>query len=207
MAKNEKRVSIALFDKIAKEHFQNESVVKWHEVEVHVKRASSLTDMLGFVDDDDVVRSCFHDRLGFMPEVMDFAIKDSILTRYANFTMPDNLERRYQMIYAIDAVDTVCAAIDTRQLQEIVNAIETKIRFMCDSKSAEIEARVNDTLAALEEVRDRTQDIFAGINMEDLKNIMGAITDEGLSEQKIVKAYLNMKNDSNAAADTAAHEG
>lgn len=205
MAKNEKRVSTALFDKIAKEHFQNESVVKWHEAEVHVKRVLSLTDMLGFVDD--VVRSCFHDRMGFMPEVMDFAIKDSILTRYANFTMPDNLERCYQMVYATDAVDTVCAAIDTRQLQEIVNAIESKIRFMCDSKSAEIEARVNDALAALEEVRDRTQDIFAGINREDIKNIMGAITDEGLSEQKIVKAYLDMKNDSNAAADTATHEG
>lgn len=188
MKNTEKKVSIAQFDKIMKENFQNESVIQWHNAEVTVKRTLPLTDMLAFVDD--VVKSCFHDKLGFMPEVMDFAIKSNILTRYANFSMPDNLEHRYQMAYATDAVDAVCAVADKTQLQEIVNAINNKVRFLCDSKATEIEARVNDVLNTMEELRDSTQSIFDGLTQDDLKNIMGAITANGLDEQKIVKAYI-----------------
>lgn len=125
MAKADKKVSIALFDKIAKEQFQNEATIEWHDAQLRVKYALSLTDMLAFVDD--VVGSCFHDKLGYMPEVKDFAIKTNILSRYANFSLPDNLEHRYQLVYMTDAVDAVCAAIDGTQLQEIVNSINDKM--------------------------------------------------------------------------------
>lgn len=188
MAKTDKKVSISLFDKIMKEQFENESTIQWHGAEVTVKRVLSLTDMLAFVDD--VVESCFNDVFGFMPEVADFAIKSNILTKYANFSMPDDLEHRYRMVYATDAVDVVCAAINEAQLQVITNAINSKIRFRCDSKTAEIEARVNDVLAALEDMRDKAQDIFAGLTQDDVKNVIGAITNGNVSEEKIVQAYL-----------------
>lgn len=186
MAKTEKKVSITLFDKIAKEHFKNEDIIQWHDAEVRVKRTLPLTEMLSFVDD--VVGSCFHDKLGYMPEVKDFAIKSNILTRYTNFSMPNDLEHRYQMIYGTDAVDTVCAAIDTTQLQEIVNSINSKIRFLCDSKANLIQELINNVAEAMEELRDSAKDIFDSLSPDDLKALMGAITDHGLDEQKIVEA-------------------
>lgn len=192
MAKANKKVSIALFDKTAKEYYHNEAIIRWHEVEVRVKYMLPLTEMLAFVDD--VVDSCFHDGLGYMPEVKDFAIKSNILTRYANFSMPESLEHRYQMVYGSDIVDFVCTAINTTQLQEIVSAINSKIRFLCDSKAAAIETRVNDIITALEEMRDKTMDIFNGVSQEDLKNIMSAIANGSLDEQKIVQAYLKEAN-------------
>lgn len=204
MAKSEKKVSIALFDKIAKEYFQNENIIQWHEAEVHVKRTLSLTEMLGFVDD--VVGSCFHDQAGYMPEVKDFAIKSNILTRYANFSMPDNLEHRYQMVYGTDAVDAVCSAIDTMQLQEIVNSINSKIRFLCDSKANLIQERINSVLETMEEMRDNTKDIFGGLSQDDLKALMGAITEHGLSEEKIVEAYMEQKRAERLADEAAVAE-
>lgn len=206
MAKTEKKVSITLFDKIAKEHFKNEDIIQWHEAEVRVKRTLSLTEMLSFVDN--VVGSCFHDELGYMPEVKDFAIKSNILTRYANFSMPDDLEHRYQMVYGTDAVDTVCAAIDTTQLQEIVNSINSKIRFLCDSKANLIQERINSVLDAIEEMRDSTKNIFDGLSQDDLKALMGAITDHGLDEQKIVEAYMEQKRAERLADEAdAAYDG
>lgn len=204
MAKGEKKVSIALFDKIAKAHFQNESTIQWHEAEVRVKRTLSLAEMLSFVDD--VVGSCFHDRMGYMPEVKDFAIKSNILTRYANFSMPDSLEHRYQMIYDTDAVDAVCSAIDTVQLQEIVNSINSKIRFLCDSKANLIQERINSVLETMEEMRDNTKDIFGGLSQDDLKALMGAITEHGLSEEKIVEAYMEQKRMERLADEAVAAE-
>lgn len=199
MAKADKKVSIALFDKIAKEQFQNEATIEWHDAQLRVKYALSLTDMLAFVDD--VVGSCFHDKLGYMPEVKDFAIKTNILSRYANFSLPDNLEHRYQLVYMTDAVDAVCAAIDGTQLQEIVNSINSKIRFLCDSKATMIQERINDVLNTMEEMRDNTKSIFDGITQDDLKNLMGAITSNGLDEQKLVQAYIEQAKSKDEQAE------
>lgn len=199
MAKADKKVSIALFDKIAKEQFQNEATIEWHDAQLRVKYALSLTDMLAFVDD--VVGSCFHDKLGYMPEVKDFAIKTNILSRYANFSLPDNLEHRYQLVYMTDAVDAVCAAIDGTQLQEIVNSINSKIRFLCDSKATMIQERINDVLNTMEKMRDNTKSIFDGITQNDLKNLMGAITSNGLDEQKLVQAYIEQAKSKDEQAE------
>ena len=164
-----------------------------------MKYALSLTDMLAFVDD--VVGSCFHDKLGYIPEVKDFAIKTNILSRYANFSLPDNLEHRYQLVYMTDAVDAVCAAIDGTQLQEIVNSINSKIRFLCDSKATMIQERINDVLNTMEEMRDNTKSIFDGITQDDLKNLMGAITSNGLDEQKLVQAYIEQAKSKDEQAE------
>lgn len=199
MAKADKKVSIALFDKIVKEQFQNEATIEWYDAQLRVKYALPLTDMLAFVDD--VVGSCFHDKLGYMPEVKDFAIKTNILSRYANFSLPDNLEHRYQLVYMTDAVDAVCAAIDGTQLQEIVNSINSKIRFLCDSKATMIQERINDVLNTMEEMRDNTKSIFDGITQDDLKNLMGAITSNGMDEQKLVQAYIEQAKSKDEQAE------
>ena len=191
MAKTEKKVSIALFDKIAKEHFNNEVTIQWHEAEVKVRRSLPLMDVLAFVDD--VVGSCFHEQYGFMPEVKDFAIKSNVLSRYANFTLPDNLEHRYQMVYCTDAVDTVCGAINTTQLQEIIDAIEDKIQFNCDTRTVELQKRIEQAAGAIEELRDNAEAMFSGVTQDDMKALMGAIAGSGLDEQKIVKAYMEQK--------------
>lgn len=204
MAKGEKKVSISLFDKIAKEHFRNESTIQWHEAEVRIKHTLSLTEMLSFVND--VTKSCFHDSMGYMPEVKDFAIKSNILARYANFSLPDNLEHRYQLICSTDAVDAVCDAIDRVQLQEIVNAINSKIQFLCDSKANLIQERIDNVLNIMEEMSDNTKDIFDGLSQDDLKAMMGAITEHGIDEQKIVAAYLEQKKAERIAEESAAAE-
>lgn len=208
MAKNEKKVSITLFDKIAKEHFDNNTTIQWHDVEVKVKRSLSLMDVLAFVDD--VVDSCFHEQYGYMPEVKDFVIKTNILSRYANFSLPDNLEHRYQMVYFTDAVDTVCGAINTTQLQEIVDAIDEKIQLRCNTRIAEVQKRIDQVVEAIEDMGHKTEALFSGVTQDDMKTLMSAIAESGLDEQKIVKAYMEQKKAEQQGAETgepAAEEG
>lgn len=202
MAKSEKKVSIALFGKITKEHFDNEVTIQWYETEVRVKRSLPLTEVLTFVDD--VVGSCFHEQYGYMPELRDFVIKANILSRYANFSLPDNLEHRYQMVYCTDAVDTVCGSINTTQLQEIVDAIDEKIQFKCNTMVSEIQKRVEQVVSAIEEMSRQTEAIFSGVTKDDMKTLVSAVTKSGLDEQKIVKAYMEQKNAVSADANTDA---
>ena len=133
MAKTEKRISINTMDKIMKERFDNTITEQWCDIDVRIKKTLSFTEMMEFVND--VVLSCFQEDGGFVPEVMDFAIKSNILSKYANFSLPDNLEHRYEIIYKTDAVEMVCGKINNTQLNEIVSSIKNKVKFLCDSNA------------------------------------------------------------------------
>ena len=139
-----------------------------------------------------------------MPDVRYFVIKSNILSRYANFSLPDNLEHRYQMVYFTDAVDTVCEAINTTQLQEIVDAIDKKIRFNCNTRTAEIQKRIEQVVETIEDMSRQTEALFSGLTKDDMQTLMSAIAESGLDEQKIVKAYMEQKK---AAQQEGATEG
>lgn len=189
MAKNEKRISINVMDKIAKEHFENVATVQWMDIDVKIKRNISFTEMMEFVND--VVMSCFQDNGNYVPEVLDFAIKSNILTKYANFSMPDNLEHRYEIIYNTNAVDFVCGQINMSQLQEIVGSINRKVEYMCDGNVMMIQRKMNELIDAIEGVQAQATNMFSNLTPDDLAKVVSAVGVNGISEDKIVKAYMN----------------
>lgn len=188
MAKNEKKISIGSLDKVIKENFVNKTTAEWRGLEVTLKHNLSFTEVLEFVND--VVMSCFQEKSGFMPEVMDFAIKSNILSKYANFSLPDNLEHRYEIIYNSDAVDFVCQNINIQQLREITASIDRKISHLCNTNVMNIQKQMMELVSAFENMQQKTSDMFANFTPEDLTKIIGAIDEGGLSEEKIVRAYL-----------------
>lgn len=202
MAKNEKKISIASLDRIIKENFDNAAVEQWYDTEVKIKRSISFTEMMEFVND--VVMSCFQDEGGFVPEVLDFAIKSNILTRYANFSMPDNLEHRYEIIYQTDAVDFVCRNINMGQLNEIVASINRKIDYLCNTNVASINRKVTEMVSAMENLQAQTMEVFGGISTDDISKIANAVASGELSGDKIVEAYLNQTKPAEAATEESA---
>lgn len=188
MAKNEKKVSINSLDKVIKENFTNKANAEWHGLEVAIKHNLSFTEMLEFVND--VVMSCFQDDGDFVPEVMDFAIKSNILSKYANFSLPDKLEHRYEIIYNSDAVDFVCQNINMQQLREITASIDRKISYLCNTNVMNIQKQMMELVSAFENMQQKTTDMFSNFTPDDLVKIMGAIEEGGLSEEKVVRAYL-----------------
>lgn len=198
MAKNEKRVSINTTDTIMKERFGNTVTEQWYDAEVKIKRSISFTEMLTFVND--VVMSCFQKDGGFMPEVLDFAIKSNILTKYANFSMPDKLEHRYEIIYNTDAVDFVCKNINMGQLNEIVASINRKVDYMCNSNVKAIQRQLSQMVESFEDMQQQTSKLFDSISSEDIAKIAGAVSSGELSGDKIVEAYLKQTKPAEANA-------
>lgn len=200
MAKSEKKISINSLDNIIKENFTNKASVEWHGLEVTIKHNLSFTEMLEFVND--VVMSCFQDDGGFVPEVMDFAIKSNILSKYANFSLPDKLEHRYEIIYNSDAVDFVCQNINMQQLREITASIDRKISYMCNTNVMNIQKQMMELVSAFEDMQQKTTDMFSNFTPDDLVKIMGAIDDGGLSEEKVVRAYLEQTKPAEAESQS-----
>ena len=199
MAKGEKKVSISAVDNIIGECFLNVVTEQWYDVEVKMRRSIPFTEVLAFVDD--VVQSCFQRNGAYVPEVLDFAIKSNIISKYTNVSMPDNLEHRYAILYNSDLVDFVCQHINMQQLQEMVNSINRKLAYMCDTNTVSVQNRLNDLISAFETMQEKTEAMFGDVMPDDMTRLVGAIGDGALTEEKIVEAYMKNKNTPNDKAD------
>lgn len=192
MAKGEKKVSISSVDNIISERFTNTVLEHWYDVEVKIKRSLAFTDMLAFVDD--AVQSCFQRNGAYVPEVLDFAIRSNLISKYTNVSLPDNLDHRYAILYNTDLIDFVCEHINMQQFQEIVNSINRKLSYMCETNTVAVQNRLNDLISAFEEMQEKTEAMFGSVTPDDLTRLVGAIGENGLSEEKIVEAYMNQKS-------------
>lgn len=194
MAKGEKKVSISVVDNIIGERFLNVVSEQWYDVEVKMRRSIPFTDMLTFVND--VAESCFQSDGVYTPEVLDFAIKSNIVSRYTNVSLPDKLEHRYAILYCSDLVDFVCQHINMQQVQEMVTSINRKLAYMCDTNTVSVQNRLNDLISAFEMMQEKTEAMFSNVTPDDMTRLVGAIGDGALTEEKIVEAYMKHKNTS-----------
>lgn len=187
MAKT-KKISINAFDKIVKENYTPTTTVEWHGQEIVVKRTLSFKEMMEFVDS--VTKTCFTISTNtYMPEVKDFAVKSNILERYANFTLPNNLDHRYELIYSSDAIETVLNHISHQQFNEIMVSIDAKIKNLAQSNIEAMNKQMNELYAAFANLQTQMEGMFSGVNPDNFNALIGAFGG-GLNEDKLVDAYL-----------------
>lgn len=200
MAKNEKKVSISTIDRVMKENFQDESVLDWYGTEVRVKRTISIGEMLAFVND--VVTGCFQEELGFLPELSEFLIGCNILTRFANFSLPSDLEHRYRIVFGSDAVECVLPCIDERQLEAIQCSIYKKLDALCEKRAFDLEHKFRAMMEQMEQIADRTMSMFDGVDAGAMRALVETLATGKADEEKLVEAYQkHMLQSAGAAAE------
>ncbi len=198
---NENRIPVDAFDQTIQELAVSDAIIDWHGLEVTVKHTIGFSDMMKFVND--AAESCFSEAGTFVPEVMDFAIKSNILSRYANVTLPEDLEHQYALIYMSDIVDAVCEHINAEQLREITTAVRQKVRYACDANVTMIQQKTKELLSAFEEIGKQAESMFSNVSQDDIQKLVGAISNGGFDEDALVKAYLKQTK----GADVKVAEG
>lgn len=202
MAKGEKKISITAIDRVMKENFRDETVLDWYGIEVRVKSTIPMGEMLAFVND--VVTGCFQGELGFMPELTEFLISCNILTRYANFSLPSDLEHRYKIVSGSDAVECVLPCIDERQLEEIRDSIYKKIDTLCNARAYDLEGKFRTLMEQVKQFADKTKSMFDGVDAEAMRELIEALANKKVDEEKLVQAYRkHMMKTSDTGAEEA----
>lgn len=189
MAKT-KKISVNAFQKAMKETYEPTNTFDWNGIEVTVNKTLSLKDMLEFVDN--VVKSCFTEETNtYLPEVKDFVISVCILEKYANFTMPQNVQNQYELVYCTDAVHQVMKYINLEQYNSIITSIDNKINNIAQANIESINKQMNELFSSFDNLQDKLGGLFAGLNSEDITNLTKAIADGGLDNEKLVEVYMN----------------
>lgn len=191
MAKK-KRVSVNAFEKNVVIDYEYKPY-KWGEIEIMVKPRLDFLEMMTFVDG--VVQGCFRsDDNSFLPEVKDFIIKSYIVEMYSNIALPQNVNKKYDLLYACDIVDYILEIIDKSQFEEIMKGIDQKIKYMVAMDVNTITTQMNQLLSSLSGVESKASQLFDGISKENIDTILKAISNGRIDESKIMEAYLEHKN-------------
>ena len=113
---------------------------------------------------------------------------------YANFALPANVERKYDLIYCTNAVKTVVANINVTQFEEIINSINAKVNNIAQANVEAVNRQMNELYAAFNNLQEQMSGIFDGIGTEEVSKLIGAISEGKFDETKLIQAYIDQKN-------------
>lgn len=203
MAKKKNHVSVAAWERIAKEFCGEEiKTVDWHGEALEVKTRLSLAEVVWFVNQ--VIKDCFgSDMTEYHPEVKQFAIDRATIAVYTNVTMPVNMEKQYELIVGTDIIPAIHQEIDAGQYGDLLDAIDEKIDMLIDANIAEL----NKLTKTVSESANVMNDMMSGVSAGDMDTLLKAITDNKLDEEKLMKAYYAERAEKDAPKEAGAENG
>lgn len=192
MAKKKiKRISINALDEILR-GYETTEIVQWNGLEVVVTKTLPLDEMMAFADS--VVKSCFDQTSGaYMPEIKDFAIRSNVMERYANFTLPRNVMHQYDLVMRSGAFEMILDHVNVSQFNELMSAIEAKLQNAADANVQMSLRQFDDVVTSFEGLQEKLAELFTGVDPSDIYKLIGAISEHGISEEKVVQAYMAEK--------------
>lgn len=193
MMKKVKMISVNAFERAVDNIYQPTTVVEWSGLEIVIKRHLSLAEVAKFVDV--CVKACFDsDTAVYTPEAKDAAIRSCIIAFYTNITLPENVEKQYELIYHSNILDSITPNIDQNQLSSVVGAIDDKTDYLTGVNTEIINRQMSNLQDAAANIQNQLSDMFNGISIDDIKNVMSSLSDKGLDEEKLIKAYMENKS-------------
>lgn len=191
------KISVSSTEKVMKENYTPVVTEDWYGNELTIKTMLSLREMFEFVKV--VVDGCFNqDTHEYLPEVKEFVLRASIVEYYTNVRMPDNLERRYAILYGTDLVDFIIARINKCQFDDMTVAIEKKIRNRVRSNEEMVSRQFITLGGRIDEIMSRFEEIFSGVTKEEITGFLSAVSNGQIDEEKIVKLSLEQSHKENA---------
>jgi len=163
------------------------------DVKIIIRRILPLQEVLQFVED--VVSSCIDMETGrYIPEIQAFTTRASVLTRYANFTLPKDPEKQYDLIYNTSAFQQVMGTIDGVQYNEILYSINERIKHETAMMEGALANQMAELTAKIDAFVNNSEELFGSIKGEDMSALVKNLTKAtDVDEEKLVKAVFNAK--------------
>lgn len=203
MAKKESRISINKLESVLKENIVVIPMRGNDDVNITIRRTLPLKDMMQFVEN--VVSSCIDvETASYTPEVKEFAMHSEILTTYANFNLPSNIEKQYELIYRTNVLEQVMEHIDRNQFYEIEAAIDARIDHEVRVLETSVATKANEMMIRLSDAIEQVNAVFGDISSDDLSQVIQNFSKmNGVTDESIAKAVLDMHHTNGADDDSS----
>ncbi len=197
MSKKSNRISINKLESIVQNNTVTVPMDGNPDIEIIIRRILPLQEVLQFVED--VVSSCIDVETGqYIPEIQAFTVRASVLTRYANFTLPKDPEKQYDLIYNTDAFQQVMGHIDRVQYDEILYAINERIRHGVAMAENALAAQMAELTAKLNSFINNSEELFGSVKGDDMATLVKNLANAGsIDESKLVEAVFDAQKKTN----------
>lgn len=192
MANKVKKISINALEKCIERKPETVNI-EWNGLDITIKTRLSFEEMMAFVDG--VAESCFAaDTKAFIPVAKDFVIGCLVIEMYSNLTLPQNVNKKYEIVSGCDVVDVILENVDKAQFDNIVKSINEKIRYLIEENLAQATIKTNDLLYSVSDIESKVGDLVSKITPDDMRALITSISNGKLDEGKLMEAYLESKN-------------
>lgn len=194
MAKDIKRVSINKFEQaLDGNNVITETLSGTEDVIIQIKQSITLPEMMLFVQE--VVEACIDGESGeYIPEAYDFAIRSAVLTHYANFAMPTSLDKRYWLVYNTQAFQQVINCINKCQFDDIIRAIDRKIKYMLNVMSSAAITKIHEIIDKFNNIAEVSGKLFDDVSNDEIADFINGIAKlKDVKEEDIAKAIVDSK--------------
>lgn len=201
MSKKASRISINKLESTIQANVTVVPMVDYPEIEITIRRILPLQEVLQFVED--VVSSCIDSDTGrYIPEIQPFVIRSSVLTRYANFTLPKDPEKQYDLIYNTGAYQQVMRNIDRMQYDEILYAINERIRHETAMAESAMAGQLAELTSKIDTFINNAEGMFGSVSNEDMSALIKNLAKvDRVDEGKLVDAVFSARNGTDAKAE------
>lgn len=199
MSKKSNKISVNKLESTMQNNVVSIPMAGYEDIEIVVRRVLPLRDVMQFVED--VVSSCVdRDTGSYIPEVQAFATRACVLTQYANFTLPKDSEKQYDLVYNTSAFHQVMDVIDRAQYDEILYSINERIKHEVAMMESSMAAQIADITAKLDHFVETSEAMFGSVSDKDMSALIHGLANGGrLDEKKIVDAVMDARRQENAA--------
>lgn len=163
-----------------------------------VKKRLSLEETMRYIEDV-VSASIMEDDLMIVPVAREYINRKNILTYYANFTMPSNSEKAYELVMGVSGlIDEIVKNIDERQYKIIQRCIDERIEFEKQKMLSTQVQQIQKLAGEIEHMTDSFSALFSGVNGEQMsdfiKNMSELSKNANVTGQDIARAMVENKS-------------
>lgn len=204
MAKKTNRVSINALERFCKETtpdiMQCTFSVGDETITYEVKFRLTLEESMRFIED--VVKEAIMPNDGMIvPLAQSYIIGKNILIYYANFTMPNDESKAYELVLGANGIiGDIIGCIDNAQYQMLLAGVRDRVNFETQKMLSVQEQRVNTLVGEISRFAEQMDSVFGNISGEQMAGFissMSKLSDTQISTEELAKAFVENAKENN----------
>ena len=204
MAKKTNRVSINALERFCKETtpdiMHRTFSIGDETITYEVKFRLTLEESMRFIED--VVKEAVMPNDGMIvPLAQSYIIGKNILVYYANFTMPSDESKAYELVLGANGIiGDIIGCIDNAQYQMLLAGVRDRVNFETQKMLSVQEQRVNTLVGEISRFAEQMDSVFGNISGEQMAGFissMSKLSDTQISTEELAKAFVENAKENN----------
>lgn len=167
---------------------KNLTEIEWNGNTIKVNKM--IDDFTARTIIENVVDSCFDTDGTYDPSGKDFLFRALVVATYSDVELPDDNAVKYAFLFGTDIFDAISSAVNSTQLGMMYWQIDEMVKVQKQRNADVITNKLMELESTLSAVMESMKNIATEVNPDDIKSLVGAITETKFDEAKLAKAIV-----------------